>query len=78
MLCCRLNEPSDCEELRSQREAPALPNQCLTLFLEDVGLLTEREKLSRQGDYGSKSLEVGAFQAGVRTREPPRGNVYKA
>lgn len=38
----------------------------------------EKEKLSRQRDCGSKSLEVGTFQAGVRTGEPPRGNVYRS
>lgn len=78
VLCCRLNSTQlDRATLRDERKAPALPGQCLRALPEDVGVPRKKEKLLRLGGCGSTSLEVGAYQTGVRTHEKPRGNVYK-
>lgn len=54
-LCCRLNEPSDCETLRNQRKAPALCSQCLRVFPEEGGLLMEKEAVETGGLWEQES-----------------------
>ena len=77
-LCCRLNSTQlDHATLRDQRKEPALAGQCLRALLEDVGVPIKKEKLLGLRGCGSKSLEVGTYQTGVRTQEKPKGKVYK-
>lgn len=76
--CCRLNSTQlDHATLRDQRKEPALAGQCLRALPEDMGVPIKKEKLLGPRGCGSKSLEVGTYQTGVRTQEKPRGNVYK-
>lgn len=66
--CCRCSEPSGCECLGNQGKAPALWSVSESVCAREAGPLTEREKVSRQGERGSRSLGAPR-QAGRRTRQ---------
>ena len=67
-LCCRLNSLQlDHTTPRDQRKEPAPAGQCLRALPEDVGVPIKKEKLLGLGGCGSKSLEVGTYQTGIRS-----------